>query len=395
MLPKIRYLPSPRAAVTVAFMAYGASAGLWAGAIPAVTRNAQIDSLAFGLGITFYGIAYVATMFWGGALARFATNRAIILASLPLIFAGQTFLLLSAAPGWFLAMLVIFGAFQGVLDLFMNAEGSYVESDLGRPIFTRFHGSASAAMALFAIIGSLVMANLGPVWSSALLGLVLFAAFGFIALRLPGRSSAMARPTLDAPPPKLMPLVILGLAAGLVIAGETAAIMWSGKLLDEQAPALLAITGLGTAFYGLCNACLRFLGDDIRARFGDISLIIGSLLLATLGFALIGLSRSFLLSTIAFALTGFGTACVIPAIFALTANHMSASRARALGVVSLVAGLPRVAAPWFFGWFATIHSTSFAFGLCALAMAAALGFILLLQMLIRRTAAMARTAAPS
>src|SRR5262249_49914858 len=102
---------------------------------------------------------------------------------------------------------------------------------------------------------------------------------------------------------------------------------------------------------------------------------------------------SFLLSTIAFALTGFGTACVIPAIFALTAKHMSESRARALGVVSLVAGLPRVAAPWFFGWIATVYSTSFAFGLCAIAMAAALGFILLLQMVTKRAAAPARTPA--
>jgi MFS family permease len=393
MFPQFRYLPSPRAAVTAAFMAYGASAGLWAGAIPAITRNAGIDSLALGLGITFYGIAYVATMFWGGALARFATNRAVILASLPLLFLSQTLLLLATSPAGFLAMLVTFGAFQGVLDLFMNAEGSYVESDIGRPIFTRFHGSASAAMALFAIIGSLVMAELGAVWSAVLLGVTLFAAFGYIALRLPGRSSAMARRIPDMPAPRLTPLVILGLAAGLVIAGETAAIMWSGKLLDEQAPALLAITGLGAAFYGLCNACLRFVGDEIRARFGDISLIIGSLLLATLGFALIGLSRSFLLSTTAFALTGFGTACVIPAIFALTAKQMSESRARALGVVSLVAGLPRIAAPWFFGWIATFHSTSFAFGLCAVAMAAALGFILLLQLVIRRNAAPAQTPA--
>jgi len=43
MLSQFRYLPSPRAAVTAAFMAYGASAGLWAGAIPAVTRNAADD----------------------------------------------------------------------------------------------------------------------------------------------------------------------------------------------------------------------------------------------------------------------------------------------------------------------------------------------------------------
>jgi hypothetical protein len=381
MLPNTRSPPAPRAAVTAAFIAYGASAGLWAGAIPAVTRNASIDSLSLGLGITFYGIAYVATMSWGGALARFATNRAIILWSLPLIAVSETFLLLSGEASWFLLSLVVFGACQGVLDLFMNAEGSYVESDLGRPIFTRFHAAASAAMAFFAIIGSLVIADAGPLWAAAILWLGLFAGFIFIARRLPGRFSSMARAASGMPAPRLTPLIILGLAAGLVIAGETAAIMWSGKLLDEQAPALLAIAGLGTAFYALCNACLRFAGDRIRARFGDVSLIIGSLLLAIAGFTLIGVSQSFLLSTVAFALTGFGTACVIPAIFALTANHMAENRARALGIMSLVAGLPRVAAPWFFGWIATIHSTSFAFGLCAVAMAMALGFILLLQLL--------------
>ena len=192
MLPQARPLPSPRAAVTAAFIAYGTSAGLWAGAIPAVTRNAGIDNLALGLGITFYGIAYVITMSWGGSLTRLATNRALILASLPLVALSQTFLLLSSGPVSFLAALVAFGAAQGVLDLFMNAEGSYVESDLGRPIFTRFHASASAAMALFAIIGSLVIADAGPFWAAAILWFVFIAAFVFIAQRLPGRFSAIA-----------------------------------------------------------------------------------------------------------------------------------------------------------------------------------------------------------
>src|SRR5689334_4814092 len=106
MFPRSRHPSSPRAAVTAAFIAYGSSAGLWAGSIPAVTRNASIDSLDLGLGITFYGIAYVATMSWGGALARFATNRAIILASLPLIALSETALLSSQSPLWFVISLV-------------------------------------------------------------------------------------------------------------------------------------------------------------------------------------------------------------------------------------------------------------------------------------------------
>ncbi len=386
MLPQPRFFVSPRAAVTAAFIAYGLSAGLWAGSIPAITRNAGIDSLALGLGITFYGIAYVTTMSWAGTLARFASNRAIILASLPFIALSETLLFLSASPQWFLLALIFFGAAQGVLDVFMNAEASYVESDLKRPIFTRFHAAASAAMAFSAIIASLLMADASPLWAAAILSAATLTAMAFIARRLPRRFSAVARISPQAPVPRLTPLIILGLAAGLVISGETAAIMWSARLLDEQAPDLAAIAGLGTAFYGLCNATFRFGGDSIRARFGDVPLILASLLLATFGFLMIGLSQDFLLSTVAFALTGFGTACVIPALFAITARQMVENRARALGVVSLVAGMPRVLAPWFFGWIATRHSTGFAFGLCAVAMAMALLFILLFQTLLKRTA---------
>jgi MFS family permease len=372
--------------VTAAFIAYGISAGFWAGSIPAVMRHAGIDNLALGFGITAYGIAYVTTMSWGAKLARFATNRAIILASLPLIAISETLLLLSHTPSWFLASLAVFGALQGVLDLFMNAEASYVESELKRAVFTRFHAAASAAMAVFAVIGSLITANASPLWAVAILCLGLCAAVAFIARRLPARFSAMARVAAGAPPPRHASLILLGLAAGLVIAGETAAIMWSARLLDEQAPALAEIAGLGAAFYGLCNSAVRFAGDGIRSRFGDLPLIHASLLLAIAGFTLIGFSDGFLLSSVAFALTGFGTACIIPTLFAITARHMTENRARALAVVSLVAGVPRVMAPWVFGVVATAHSTSFAFGLCAAAMAVAAGFILAFQMLHKRVA---------
>lgn len=390
MFPEARFFTSQRAAMTAVFIGYGVSAGMWAGSIPVVMRNAGIDSLMLGLGITFYGIAYVIVMSSGGVLSRFASNRAIILASMPLVALTGALLLLATGPLWFLIAFVLLGAAQGLLDLFMNAEASYVENDLKRPIFTRFHASASASMAVFALIGSLVSADAGPLWAALILCLGIGATLIFTARRLKPRFSAMARVSPDTPSPPLTPLILLGLAAGLVIAGETAAVMWSAKLLDEQAPNLAAIAGLGTAFFGLCNSSVRAGGDGIRARFGDIPLILGSLVLATTGFVLIGISDNFLLSAVAFAVTGFGTACVIPAIFAITARHMQENPARGLGIVSLVAGLPRVLAPWFFGWVATTQSTSFAFGLCAVAMAVALAFILLLQLMQKRSRAPAK-----
>jgi predicted MFS family arabinose efflux permease len=378
-LPSRSFIASPRGAVTVAFMAFGAIVGLWAGSIPAVMARAGISSFGLGIGLTAYTIAYVLAMYSGGTLARFASNRMIILTVAPLSAASAAALLTAATPVVFFVSLTIFGAVLGLLDLFMNAEASYVESDLKKPIFTAFHASASLSTAIFAIFGSFVTVEMGtPI--TALFALVLTAVAWIIQWHnLTTRNIAFARAGETRPLRWPLPLILLGLTAGLVIAGETAALMWSAKLLEEIAPALAVIAGLGAGFFGLCNAIIRFGGDRIRSRIGDPPLILISLAIATFGFVLIGTSPFFMLSVAAFAITGFGTACIIPSILAVAALEMPDRRAAAIGIVSLIAGLPRTLAPWIFGLIAGIQSTSFAFGLCAVAMVAAFAIMVMLN----------------
>ncbi len=140
--------------------------------------------------------------------------------------------------------------------------------------------------------------------------------------------------------------MVLGIAAGLIIAAETAALLWSAKLLDELAPSLAAIAGLGAAFFGLCNAAVRFPGDWLRSHFGDLPLMIASLIVSIGGFTALGLSQSFLASVMAFAAVGLGTA---PS-HSLHLRHGRALRAAepggGLSFVSLLTALPRCAAPW-------------------------------------------------
>ena len=93
------------------------------------------------------------------------------------------------------------------------------------------------------------------------------------------------------------------------------------------------------------------------------------------------------MSVAAFALVGFGTACVIPCIFALAGRLTAANRAKGIGFISLIAGLPRIGAPWLFGWLAETRSTSFAFAMCAVAMLTALVFIILIRKLVTQATA--------
>ena len=142
--PSRSFFASPRGAVTAVFFAFGAVVGLWAGSIPAIMRGAGISSFELGIGITIYTIAYVLTMYFGGAFARFAGNRTILLAATPLIALSAASLLIAASPLLFFASLILLGAVLGLTDLFMNAEASYVESDLKKPVFTAFHASGLA-----------------------------------------------------------------------------------------------------------------------------------------------------------------------------------------------------------------------------------------------------------
>jgi hypothetical protein len=357
---------SPRAAIMLGFAAFGAAVGTWAGAIPSVTAASHIDNYALGVGLTASSLATIGAMSLGGIVGRYASNRTMLLAGLPVLAIVTMNLLLSASPTPFFLGLIVFGAIFGVLDIFINAEASAIEHDVGRPIFTAFHGSVSVAIAAFAIISSYVTTLFGP-WAMGLIVLAsLAAAWAMVYAFVPARRRDVATGGSFAHLPSKLPLVVMGLAVGISIAAETTAIFWSAKLLDEQAPSLAVIAGLGACFYGICNAVMRFAGDALRAKFGDIPLMLASLATAITGFAVLGISNSFALSTVAFAAVGVGLAVTCPCLYNMAAAQVPSNRAGGLSFISVLAGPPRILAPWIFGWAAASHSTSFAFGLCGI-----------------------------
>jgi MFS family permease len=351
--------------------------------MPSIMRNAGVDSETVGLGLTISTIMTVTAMSIGGQLARFASNRAVLLAILP-AFAFVLFAYLTAqSPIWFYLAIVPMGFAFGFTDLFMNAEAVAVEHDMRRPVFTAFHGGLSTGVAGMAIASSYLSTTVGT-WAT---GLVAMALFGFAWLlvyrTLPARQRTKGVSAVKGSLPHKSALMLLGISAGLIIAAETAALLWSAKLLDEQAPALAAIAGLGAAFFGLCNAAVRFPGDRLRSALGDMALMIGSLLLSIAGFAALGLTSNFLASVAAFAAVGLGLGLLIPCIFAMAARLVPENRAGALSFVSLLTAVPRASAPVVFGFIAGDYGTGLAFGLVAIALLVALGLVLLLRPRLR------------
>lgn len=366
---------SPRAAITAVYFTFGAAIGSMAGSMPTVMRSAGMSSETLGLGLTVSTISTVAAMSLGGRIARYASNRAVLLAVLPVFAVSLLAYLMAQSPLWFFLAVLPMGFCFGLTDLFMNAEAVAMEHDMRRPVFMTFHAAVSAGVALVSVLASYLSTLLGSWATGGVAVLLLALSWGLVYQTVAPRALAQGKASRLATLPNKLPLTLLGIAAGLIIAAETTALLWSAKLLDEQAPALAAIAGLGAAFFGLCNAAMRFPGDALRRRLGDMRLLVLSLLVSIAGFIALGLSASFAGSVAAFAAVGLGLALLIPCIFSMAAGLVPESRAGALSFVSLLTALPRCAAPGVFGVIASGLGISEAFGLVALALTVALGLI--------------------
>jgi hypothetical protein len=364
-------LSTPRTAILAVFCSFGAMIGGFAGSFPVIMHNSGIGSFEFGIGTMLSMFADVCAMTAAGFLARRYSNRAMLLLLLPCVgVAGFAFMTSASATAFYFAN-IAYGAAMGGTDIFMNGEGSNIEGDLKRPVFSTFHGGLSLSLPVFAIVGSFV-STLASTWMTSLLQIAMLAlAWECVRRNVPRRDIAKvsgSAPTLS----NKFPLVVIGLIAGICFATELSALIWSSQLLNEQAPRLAAIADLGAAFFGLCNALIRMHGDRLREKFDDKPVLISSIGIAMSGFVMLGLSTSFAMSVFGFAIVGLGSALQMPCSYVLAASYASNNRVAALSFVGAIAGTPRVVAPMIFGWVASIHGIGSAFGLLSAALAVAL-----------------------
>ena len=163
-----------RTTLTIVFAAFGAAIGALAGSMPTVMRNAGLDAETFGVGLTISTLITVAAMSIGGQIARFASNRQVLLSVLPLFALALLAYLTSRSPFWFFMALHLMGLCFGLTDLFMNAEAVALEHDMRRPVFMAFHGAVSAGVAMMAVATNFLSTAVGT-WSVGVVVAALFA----------------------------------------------------------------------------------------------------------------------------------------------------------------------------------------------------------------------------
>ncbi len=358
-------LSSPRSTVILVFIAFGAVVGSHVGALPVIVKSAGVDPEYFGRTQSFAMLAALFAVMAGGMLSRYYSHRTVMLTALPVSLAVLVYALTAGSPAAYLLSNLLLASSLAFLDLNMNAEGSEIEEELKRPVFNTYHAGVSLGFAASALAASYLSVNVS-VMVPALVATVFvlwayYEVWRNIADRIPHRKPETHSKTGL---PKLR-LTLIGLTIGLSNAAEITAMIWAGQLLAELKPELLAYSGLGAAFFGLCGGAMRLWGDHLRQRFGDLRVVTSGLAMATFGFAVIGLQPGFAIAVAAFAAVGGGLGFVFPYLFALAGKQAASQRAAAMGFASAISGGPRFVIPWLFGLTATWYSISTVFALAA------------------------------
>ncbi len=347
------------------FAAFGAVVGSHIGALPVILKTSGVNPEYFGRTQAFAMVAALIAMGIGGVVSRHVSHRAVMLAGLPVVLLSLIYALLVQTPATYLISNLALATLLSFVDLNMNAEGSDIEQEMKRPIFTSFHAALSMCVAAAAIFSSIMSVNVA-VWTPALFaGGFVFCAFVLVFKFVPARVPHVDHRDDSAVPLPRMRLALIGITIGLSNSCEIAAMLWAGQLLAELAPQLLAYSGLGVAFFGVCSGLMRMFGDTLRKRYSDVVIVACSLVVASFGFAILGIKPGFVISVLAFAAVGAGLGFVFPYLFALAGHQMPNRRAAAMSFAATVSGGPRFVFPWILGLLATWYGVSAVFVLCA------------------------------
>ena len=305
---------TPRLATALLFFVNGAIFGTWAANIPWLQANLGATKTELGFALLCIALgALVAMPLTGQLLTRVPSARMVTVTALlyPLILPLP---LLAPSPLVLAAVLCLFGALNGSMDVSMNAHGVGVEQRYGRPILSSLHAGWSIGSLTGALgVAIATAAGVDP-RAQAVVVAVLLWLLSLGASRQLGPSAEHPEPTgrLALPSRAVVPIGMLAVAAAVIEGGLAD---WSGIYLRGDLGAEPGLAAAGFAAFSLGMAFGRLTGDEANRRVGPVRLV-------TIGMATVAVSVGVALlvgqipvAIVALAVAGVGIANALPLLF--------------------------------------------------------------------------------
>lgn len=334
---------SPRLATFLVFSVNGAMIGTWVAHIPWLQGHLGISKATLGLCLLCLAAGALVSMPLTGHLID-RRPTATVTRSATLLFCLMPALpLLATSPYMLGAILFVFGASNGAMDVAMNAHGIAIQKELKRPIMSSFHGGWSVGgFAAAGLVAVAAAAGLDPRVESLLVGVALLLLSLWITRRLGAANAHSSAGHGFALPTR--PLILIGALCFLVMLTEGAIGDWSGIYLRQDAGASPAAAAMAFAGFSLGMAIARLGGDVVNARIGAGRLLRAGTALVAIALGSVVLIGEMVPAVIGFALCGLGIANAVPLLFTAAGRihppGPSLAAAFTLGYTGFVVGPP-------------------------------------------------------
>ncbi len=348
-----------RCAVSTIFFVNGMVLASWVPHIPTVKAQHALSDGQLGIVLLCMAVGSVLALpLAAWLIGRFGSRCMTALAALGFCLA-LPLPIISPTVGLLAFSLMLLGACNGTLDVFMNSQAVEVERQYQRAIMSSFHGLFS----LGGLVGAGLLAVLAVV--SVLRGLV------------PSPPQQASRGPTFVKPTGI--LVGLGILAFFGLLTEGAMADWSAVYLHDVLSINSATAAAGFAACSLMMAVGRFGGDRLANRFGPRQLLraCGTLAAAGLGSGL--LIGKPIPAILGFGLVGLGISNIIPVLFSAAGRIHGVQAGTALAAVATTGYCGFLAGPPLIGFAAESTSLPVALGIvsaCCALIAVSAGVVL-------------------
>ncbi|MFF9287304.1 MFS transporter [Streptomyces griseosporeus] len=354
-----------RIALTAFFALDGFVFSGWVVRIPAIKQQTGASASALGLALLGVSAGAVVTMTLTGRLCRrYGSHRVTVVCAvlLSLSVALPPLTHSAAALG---AVLLLFGAAYGSINVAFNSAAVALVAALRRPVMPSFHAAFSLGGMAGAGLGGLVAGSLSPtvhLLALTALGLLVTLVTGPVLLRHHPPAPPDDDPAPDAPDRAAGTHRVDSRTRGLVVTfglialgtayGEGALADWSALHLEQDLGAAPGVAAAGYTCFALAMAVGRLSGTRLLERLGRTRTLVWGGTIAAAGMLVASLVPSVWAALLGFVITGLGLANLFPVAVERAgslAGPGGVALASTLGYGGMLLGPPAIGfmADWF------------------------------------------------
>ena len=348
------------ASVATQFFVNGAVFASFVPRLPEIRDRIDVSLGELGATMTAAAVVGVAGGFVAPALLkRFGTRWSLIVGAvvlismLPAIGFSTTLLAFGLS-------LAVMQAFDVVVDVAMNLQGSWLSARRHAPVMNRLHGLWS----LGTVVGGIAAAQVAAAGVSLQTHLVVVTGILAVALVFVGRGLLREDQDVDEVTDggrngaARSALVLIALAGAFAIAVEIISSDWAAFRLKDDFDTSAGFAGLGFVAYTSGMTIGRFSGDAIEARWGAQRMLTSFVAVAAVGLTAASFFPNRWVVLAAYCLAGLGNSTMFPKLYD-DAAKMPGAKGAGLGALTAGSRVMVLIAPVIIG---SLASTSLSVG---------------------------------